>query len=79
MSDLVGFSWETDAHWILDTGEFIVEIAEYNQELTGFDLKLHELDPHVFHYGGNAYYILGQYAREKGWRVWPKLKESQNG
>ena len=58
---------------------FLDHMLELFAKHGGFDLKLHELDPSVFHYGGNAYYILGQYAYKKGWRVWRKLKESQNG
>lgn len=62
---------DEDRLWLLHTPEFTAAITEYNNELTGFDPRLNELDPKIFHYGGNAYYITGSYAREKGWRVEP--------
>lgn len=66
---LSGFTSDKDRLWLIHTSEFSAPITEYNDELTGFDPRLHELDPKVFHYGGNAYYITGQYAREKGYTV----------
>lgn len=64
-----GWSDNNDRLWILHTPEGPRAITEYNHELTGFDIRLNELDSLIFHYGGNAYYILGRYAFERGWRV----------
>lgn len=66
---LHGVSSENDRLRLLHTPHFVGAITDYNDELTGYDPRLRELDPKVFHYGGNAYYITGQYAREKGWRI----------
>lgn len=44
-------------------------VAEYNEEITGVDPVLAELDPTYFHYGGNAYYVMGRLAQSRGWRV----------
>lgn len=67
--NIVGLPMPNDRKWLIKTPNFEAEICEYNSELTGFDYRLSELDPEVFHYGGNAYYILGRYAREKGYTV----------
>ena len=66
---LVGYTDDHDRLWILHTPEGAFAITEYNDELTGFDPKLAKIDPKIFHYGGNAYYITGRYAQEHGWRV----------
>lgn len=66
---LLGFHLSHDRFWMIHTPEFSGVIAEYNDELTGYDPKLAELMPHVFHYGGNAYYILGTLCKERGWKV----------
>lgn len=69
---LVGFHDDHDRLWVLhipnlSPGKFA--ITDYNWELTGFSKELSQFDPKVFHYGGNAYYITGMYAHQKGWRV----------
>lgn len=56
-----------DRLWMIHTKDFSAAIAEYNQELTGFDPRLAELDPEAFVYGGNAYYILGHLCERRGW------------
>lgn len=66
---LYGYSMDADRLWLIHTPDFVGAITEYNNELTGYDPRLGEIDPHVFHYGGNAYYIMGRYAKEKGWKV----------
>ncbi len=67
--NLIGFPMSGDRIWILHTPNFDAFITEYNWEITGVDKKLHDLDPDLFHYGSNAYYITGQYISEKGWTV----------
>ena len=67
--NLHGFSMDNDRLWVLHTPEGAFAITEYNDELTGFDPRLGEMDSKIFHYGGNAYYITGAYAEAKGWRV----------
>jgi hypothetical protein len=64
---LIGWSDPNDRLWILGTPDFEAAITDYNWELTGYDKRLHELDPEVFHYSGNVYYITGAYARSRGW------------
>jgi hypothetical protein len=64
-----GFSFDQDRLWIIHTPGFIGAITDYNDEITGFTQNLHELDLQIIHYGGNAYYVTGRYAQEKGWRV----------
>ena len=64
---LLGFSDHHDRLWIIKTPDFEAAITDYNWELTGYDRRLHDLDPEVFHYGGNAYYITGAYAQSLGW------------
>lgn len=66
---LVGFPDDHDRLWLLRTPEFTGAISEYNSELTGYDPRFGDIDPKVFRYGGNAYYITGQYAAERGWHV----------
>ena len=66
---LHGFPMANDRLFKIDTGDFTAYITEYNDELTGFDPRLCELDPNTFEYGGNAYYITTTYARAKGWYV----------
>jgi len=65
---LNGSSDDNDRLWIIHTPKFSGAITEYNDELTGFDPKLRELDK-VFVYGGNAYYIINKLAPRNGWRV----------
>lgn len=65
---LYGYHMPQDRLWLIHTPEFTAAITEYNQELTGFDPRLAKLDS-AFHYSGNAYYILGTLAEQKGWRV----------
>jgi hypothetical protein len=66
---LVGYHMDNDRLWVIHTPEFSGAITEYNDELTGFDPRFNEIDSKIFYYGGNAYYILGRYCDEKGWRV----------
>jgi hypothetical protein len=66
---LEGFCFDQDRLFILHTEQGAFPITDYNDELTGFHPKLREIDPKIFHYGGNAYYITGIYALQKGWRV----------
>lgn len=66
---LVGYHMDNDRLWLLLTPEGTFAITEYNDELTGYSPRLAEIDPKTFHYGGNAYYITGVYARERGWGV----------
>ena len=66
---LVGFSFDNDRLWILHTPSGSFAITEYNDELVGYDPRLADIDPKIFRYGGNAYYITGRYAQEQGWRV----------
>ena len=66
---LNGFYMPNDRRWLIKTPNFEAEICEYNDELTGFDPRLKELDPSVFYYGSNAYYILGRYSIEKGYTI----------
>lgn len=67
-NNLCGVSENNDRLWILHTPEGPLAITEYNNELTGYDPRLVDIDPKIFHYGGNAYYIVGEYCRNKGWR-----------
>lgn len=69
--NLVGFSFDHDRLWLIETPEFTAGITEYNEELTGYDQRFGILMPGVFKYGGNAYYILGKLADEMGWKVIP--------
>lgn len=66
-STLSGFPEPNDRLWTIKTSDFEASITDYNWELTGYDERLHDLDPETFQYGGNAYYITGTYARSKGW------------
>ena len=66
---LFGAPLSHDRRWLIDTGKFSAVITEYNWELTGFDPRLRELAPDIFIYGGNAYYITGTLAAERGWKV----------
>lgn len=66
---LMGFSEDNDRLWLLHTHLGVFPITEYNKELTGYHYSLGALDPQVFRYGGNAYYILGKYAQERGWII----------
>ena len=66
---LVGYHLDQDRLWVIHTPEFSAGITEYNSELTGFDPRFAEIDSKTFCYGGNAYYITGQYCREKKWKV----------
>lgn len=52
-----------------DPGGNVYAITDYNWELTGYDPRLGAIDPKTFHYGGNAWYITGSWAMERGWRV----------
>lgn len=70
-ANMKGFSFDQDRLWLIHTSNFVAGITEYNDELTGFDPRLHELAPEIIRYGGNAYYILGAFAQAKGWRVEP--------
>ena len=67
--NMVGVSFDQDRLWLIHTPEFVGAITDYNDELTGYDPRLAELEPSAFHYGGNAYYITGALAQAKGWRV----------
>lgn len=67
--ELFGFSDPHDRLWEVTTPGFKACITDYNWELTGYDSRLHAIDPKVFHYSGNAYYITGAYARARGWTV----------
>jgi hypothetical protein len=58
-----------DRLWLLHTPTGIFAITEYNHELTGYAPELGILDPNIFRYGGNAYFITGLYAQQKGWQV----------
>lgn len=75
MNWLAGLSDKHDWVWLIHTSEFTGAITEYNDELTGFDPRFGLLDPQVFRYGGNAYYILGEYSRERNWRVEPSIRQ----
>lgn len=66
---LHGFSTDNDRLWLLHTPDFVAAITEYNDELTGYDPRLNKLDSKIFRLGGNAYYITGTYANQRGWRV----------
>ena len=67
---LVGISCDQDRLWLLHAPDGTTyAITDYNDELTGFDPRLGEIDPVVFRYGGNAYYITGGWARQHGWTV----------
>lgn len=67
--NLGAFTLDNDRLWIITTPEFEAALTEYNDEITGVDQRLWGLDPKVFHYGGNAYYATGRYARDKGYTV----------
>jgi hypothetical protein len=67
--NLLGCSYQQDRLYLLHTPDFVAGITEYNDELTGYDPRLVKLDPKIFQYGGNAYYITTHYAPAKGWRV----------
>ena len=64
---LHGISENNDRLWVLHTPDGDFAITEYNDELTGYDPRLAEIDPKIFHYGGNAYYIIGTYCDNMGW------------
>lgn len=66
---LHGISDDHDRLWLLQTPTGVFAITEYNDELTGYDPELAVIDPKIFRYGGNAYYITGAYAKAKGWVV----------
>lgn len=51
----------------INAREFI--LSEYNDEITGYDDELHNLAPDIIHYGGNAYYVTGTFANQRGWIV----------
>jgi hypothetical protein len=70
MSDLLGCPAEHDMHWNIWTGEFVAGITEYNSELTGYDKRLADLHPNIFHYGGNAHYIKFTFVPKMGWGIW---------
>jgi len=69
MTPLRGLPLNEDRRFRI-TGPFgEAEIAEYNDELTGYTDNLREvLGEAVVHYGGNAYYILNE-ARRMGFSV----------
>lgn len=69
--NLYGLSLDSDRLWLLHDKDEVYAITEYNDELTGYDPRLTEINREVFHYGGNAYYIITTYAKQKGWRVEP--------
>jgi hypothetical protein len=66
---LLGYSMDQDRLWLLHTRNGTYAITEYNHELTGFSPELQALDNVTFRYGGNAYYVLGPYAKRENWRV----------
>lgn len=66
---LIGLTDDHDRLWSIETPEFTGGITEYNDELTGYDPRFAKIDPKIFRYGGNAYYITGKYAQGKGWKV----------
>lgn len=68
---LMGMAHDHDRLWLLHTPEFVGVITEYNFELTGYSPELGKLDPETFRYGGNAYYVLNVYSKQRGWRVEP--------
>lgn len=56
--ELGGYSMDNDARWMISTPEGDVGIlTEYNSEITGFERRVHEIDPRTIHYGGNWYYV----------------------
>lgn len=65
----VGWSHPCDRRWIIHTQEFSAQIGEYHHVLTCYDVRLKPLAPDFFVYGGNAYYITGALAQQRGWRV----------
>jgi hypothetical protein len=67
--NLVGVPEDNDRLYLIHTPEFVGAITEYNDELTGYDPRLAELEPTVFRFGGNAYHITGSLCRQRGWRV----------
>ena len=69
LTGLIGWADSHDRAWWIHTPNFKAKITDYNWELTGYDPRLSEIDPEIFHYGGNAYYITGSYAESKGWTV----------
>ena len=68
--NLLGYSFDQDRPWLLHAPDGTVfAITEYNDELTGFSPELQEIDPTIFCYGGNAYYIVGTWAEKNGFRA----------
>ena len=66
---LHGFGFDYDRLYIIHTKDFVAGMTEYNDELTGYDLRLNKMYPDIFHYGGNAYYILAHFIKKMGWTV----------
>lgn len=55
----------------LFTKEEIIKLQQCLKrcEITYCDPRLTKLKPSVFHYSGNAYYVIGSYAPLMGWKV----------
>lgn len=67
---LYGYSDDHDRLTLLHApGGEIYAITDYNDELTGYDPRLGQIDPKIFRYGGNAYYITGHWVLKQGWSV----------
>lgn len=69
-ASLCGFCFEQDRLWKITLPDGTVGyVADYNDEMTGYSPALGAADPLHFCYGGNAYYVTGFLAQERGWRV----------
>ena len=64
-----GLSFEQDRKWKITIDGRAYFLRDYNDEITGYDDELRAIAPDVIYYGGNAYYVTGKYARERGWLV----------
>lgn len=71
---LVGFVNEKDRVWSITMPEFVGFVAEHDGMITGYNKRLSVLEP-KFHFGANAYEVLGKLCAEKGWAV-KELKEA---
>ena len=69
MREMRGVPFSHDRKWSIKTPTCAGFMTDYNWEITGISEDLYALDPTIFHYGGNAYYVTGAYARERGYEV----------
>ena len=77
---LVGLTDWHDALALIEVGDDLEAISHYNHEIMGYTpalRQLPEIGQHI-HYGGNAYYVLGELHR-RGFTVTPCDDRKERG